>query len=814
MQLSSIKKRLRIYVLAIACVALCALAFGQTGRISGKIVDQQTGNPVEYATIALHQLEDSMLVTGSIAAEGGQFGFERVPFGTYYLKVRFMGYRPAEIENVCIARDAENLQLGQIEISKLSISLDAVHITTEKTSVEYKIDRKVINVSEQIIAEGGNATDAIKNLPSVETSLEGDIKLRGSANFTLLIDGKPTLIDASDLLKQLPASAIDKIEIITNPSAKYDPDGTSGIINVVLKKDTSLGLSVLANLSIGTGFQYSGNITLSHQAKKFAVSGGLEQQEHNIISTEISARETYSDGNTGFLSIHDRGNRFNANKRISTGLSYYLGTRNTISLSGSYNMLAIGHDKEIQNHVSNETNETGESFLSKQTFKIEPKVLELNIADEHWFDDDGKHRINFNLLVADVSVATNQNQQKYATSAGFEEVDNLRQIVVRQTEEDVRLYDTDLDYQVPLTYKGTLEAGIQIRSFMSANKYNVFNYDSTRNKMVPDSLQSNVASLSRDIYASYMTVSYSLGKWQAKLGARLEYTNRVMKSASSDAGYDFKKLDFYPSAYLSRSLSDDQQIQISYSRRINRPQLQFLNPVTFYSDGFTSVVGNPYLKPDYTNSFEINYSKPLGASYLSVETYFRQTNNKITRVQEIDEDGAVIRTMRNLNKDRMLGLEVSAGIRPAEWLEIIPRANWYQYHLDGKYDSDEVAKNSTNWRLGLTGMLWFNSKTKFQLNVDYESPTVTLDGKQQGLYYAGMAIQQSIWKERMNLTLRVEDIFNTRRMKFSSYSDSFYQSSEMYVAAPMLVFSMSYKLNKPGQRNAEKNDMSDQFNIY
>lgn len=790
------------------------LVIAQSGSIHGKVLDNQSQNPVEYATIALLRQIDSTIVTGTITGVDGTFTIQGVDSGFYNASVQSIGYQTKVIDNIRISKSADKISLPDIYLSKSFYSLDGVNIVAETAPVEYKIDKKIVNVSKQLNASGGNATDALKNIPSIETTLDGDIKLRGSSNFTLLIDGKPTVIDASDMLDQIPSSTIRQIEIITNPSAKYDPDGTAGIINVILKKEKLKGVSGIVNLSGGNGHQYSGDASVSYRGNKYAISGGIEMIENNITSSEISERETYRDDTTVFLSGYDKGNRFNKKKSIKSNFDYSLTKRNTLTFSGNYSLLSFGHETNSNNHQWTNFNNIGNYITSEDNFDINPKILELSLGDEQFFDSSGLHKLSFNLFSIHGNIANNEQLDEYISNSDFTNQLSIYDKTLRNTKENIRLYDIDLDYEKPLGEKGKLEAGFQMKTFSSSNNYNVFSYDDATIKPVWDSLQSNSVKFSRTIIAGYSSASYSLGKWEVKAGIRLEYINQLLEQQTLEAEYEYKKPDVFPSIYLSRSLPFDQHLQISYSRRINRPQIQLLNPYTFFSDGFTEMKGNPNLKPDYTNSFELNYQKNFGTSYLSIEAYYRQTNEKITRIQEVNNEGILVRTMTNLDKDYTAGIEIMGDIKPLKWLDFTPRFTWYKYRLEGNYNAVDVIKDSKNWLAGVSSSIRIKSNTSVQLTINYESPTVTLDGNRDGFFYTGAAVSQYLLNRKATLSLRGEDIFDTRRMKFSSHSDSFYQSSETYITAPQIVFSFTYRFNNFWKSRQKESDISNQFNIY
>lgn len=808
------KKRIVLLFISIILFYPFQLLEGQQTHIYGKVFEQETNIPLEYASVVLQRNNDSVIINGCLVAADGTFSFQNIYNGSYFIKVQFMGYNNAFKHGIIITDTKKSIDIGNIYLNKNAILLNEIQVVGEKRKLEYKIDRKVLNVDKELAASGGSAVDAIKNIPSVETSIDGSIKVRGSSNFTLLIDGKPTLLDASDLLAQIPASTIEKIEIITNPSAKYDPDGTSGIINVKMKKNSITGFSGIANLTGGTGPQYTGDAVINYNSNKISVSGGIEYVKQNMVNTEISDRMSTVSDTATFLSINEIGNRYNDKKSLKFSINYSLFKYNTISFSGNYNLLSIGHTSANKSYQWTNENLNGNYFLSEDKFKINPKILELNYGVEHLFDSLGNSKISLNVFNVNGSVISNEDLNMYYSETSYLNKLGIKDINSRRTSEDVNLYDLDLDYEKNFGSGALLEAGYQMKLFQTSNNYDVYTYDKIISDIKLDSLQSNSVEFKRQIHALYSTFAKNFNKFSVKAGVRVEYTNQLLEQNKEGVDYAYKKLDFYPSIYISRSLPNNQQIQLSYSRRTDRPQVQFLNPYTFFSDGFTSVKGNPDLKPDKTNSFELNYQKRFGGSNISIEPYFRQTINKISRVQEIDQSGLLIRTMKNLSNEYSLGVELMGNFRLVKWFELIPRANWFKYRLEGNYNSIDLVKNSENWRAGLTMNLIIKSNTSLQFVTNYDSPTVTIDGKMFGIYYVGMSIKQNFLNKKASLSLRVEDIFNSRHMTFKSSSNGFYQNSEMFISAPQIFLSFSYKFNNYERKNKGEKESYNNYNIY
>jgi hypothetical protein len=777
------------------------------GVIKGKIIDADSENPVEYATIALFKANSDELISGSMSDPKGNFILTNIASGDYQLVADFIGYDKQEIKSIKINNEEKTAVL-KIYLNRSVNEIEEVEVYGEKNTVDYKIDRKVINVSKNITATGGSAVDALENVPSVQTDIEGNVTLRGSSDFTVLIDGKPTVLDASDALQQIPASLIENIEIITNPSAKYDPDGTAGIINVITKKTEAKGLTGQINASAGTGLSYTGNIYLKYNSPKFSVSGGLDYSNRLFDMTGETERYTYLGDATESLFTDINGIRNMERFGANLGFDYYLTGNNTISLIGKYRDMNMDRSQTSFNAFQSNTNEIWEYYLTDDINIIKPEFYSFTISDVQKFGKKG-HELSASLFYNTHTMNKNESSLQYYSDINklYGDIYEDGTLLTNNSGED---YKFDLDYILPVRTNGKIEAGFQWNYTMSESDFN-------SEYLYPDESTDTDADLStftRNIYAGYGTYSDKIGKLEFKLGLRTEFTDRTLDQYTLDENYVYQHINLYPSAYVSYSLDNKDQFQINYSKRLNRPRHHFLNPYVMFSDGFTIMQGDPELEPEYAHVAELNYIKKFNNSFLSIETFYRKTNNKMTRLGTLNDEGILVLTMDNLDSDQSAGAEAMLNMQIFKRWTLNLNGSIYQYEVEGDYDDSYTMKKSTNWDSRVVSMLRLGKGTTLQFMAMYRSPSATIEGERAGMLFAGAAVKQDLLKKKLSLSLNVQDIFDSRHREHTTETDSYYIHSEMYRQAPFFNFQISYKINSLKNVNGDKNGETGGYEMY
>jgi outer membrane receptor protein involved in Fe transport len=760
-----------------------------SGVIKGKVIEATSSTPVEYATVTLYSAKDSTMVDGVITNADGFFEFKKLDAGEYNIIVRFMGFRKIFIAGISINDKKPVSDVGTVSLKAETTNLNEVEIVGQAPLVEYKIDRKVVNVDQQLQAQGGTAVDVLERIPSIKTDLDGNVALRGSTNFMVLIDGKPSILTGSDALNQIPASTIDKIEIITNPSAKYDPDGTAGIINIITKKNSLKGLSGIVNLSAGTSPDYTGSVLLNYRTKKTSISLGVDFGNREMTGYRNGYRESYLT-DTSYLQTENKNLMTRQSISVKAGIDYSLTEKNTMTAEGSYRYFDMSRGGTTKNEEWSSLDIIGENYLTDDLEKSQHPTYQFTLRDVQKFNREGSE-LSTSLTFDQGDDSGEEKTIQYQTDETWQDTLDMRYDYKTNTTEFERELDGDLDFQHSFTDKDKLEAGFQLRMELNDMDYKYLNN-------IPDSSfedPSNRYKFYNNVYAVYGTYSTEFKKLGLKAGLRAEYTDRNLHQVTDQTDYPYQKFDLYPSLYLTYYLPYNQQVQLSYSKRVNRPHGDMLNPYVYFSDAFNSFSGNPYLEPEFSHALEFNYQKYFGYSFLTVETYYRLTNNKMTRVQHLNDQGVMEMTMENIDNDRSLGVEMNGNIQAASWFTINPVASIYSYKLNQSTDSTESSKSSTNWNASIEFAANLKTSTRIRLNANYDSPTVTVDGTRKGVFYVGFSARQDFFHRNLSLTLNIRDVLNSRKMKGTSEADNYYSTSENWRKAPLFNVSLSYKWN-------------------
>ena len=778
-----------------------------SGVIKGKVSEASSGTPIQYATVTLYAAGDSTMVDGIITDQNGYFEFKKLDAGVYNVIVRFMGFRKVLISGITIDQSNPLKDVGMVNLKPDVTNLNEVEIVGDKPLVEYQVDRKVVNVDQQIQATGGTAVDVLEHIPSITTDLEGNVALRGSTSFMVLIDGKPSLLTGSDALQQIPASSIEKIEIITNPSAKYDPDGTAGILNIITKKNALRGLSGIVNATGASSPEAAVDLNLNYRSKKASFTLGANYSNRQMKGYRNSYRETYYGDTTDFLQTNSTNKMTRESFSLKAGIDYSLTEKNTFTTEANYPMFDMNRTSQSQNHQWNTYDESPLLYLTDDINKSSHPTLQFTLRDVQKFKKEGSE------LSAQLSFDRGDDKGDQTTKQSLmdDTWENIQQVILdykNYTGELEKEWRGDLDFTHNFTEKSKLEAGFQLRMENTVTDYDYYNWDSISSDWLYDTLNSNKYDFTHNIYALYGTYEQQFNKIGMKVGLRGEYTHRNLDQKTGGESYLYEKFDLYPSAYFTYYLPYNQQVQLSYSKRVNRPHGHELNPYPMYSDAFSMFTGNPELEPEFSHAIELNYQKLFGYSFLNIESYYRITTNKMTRVSEVNDEGVMVMTMKNIDDDRSLGVELSGNIKVNSWFNINPSATIFDYRLHQHSGDSVQTRSSTNWNARLDLSANLKSKTRIRLNGSYDSPTVTSDGTRKGVFYVGLAARQDFWDNKLSLTLNVRDLFDTRHMKGTSEGSNFYATNEMWRQAPVVSVTLSYKWNN----YSRKKSAADAFN--
>ncbi|MBW8325546.1 MAG: TonB-dependent receptor [Prolixibacteraceae bacterium] len=767
----------------------------KNGKIKGKIIDADTKSAMEYANVSIYRKQDAKLVTGAIANESGLFEIADLPFGTYYVEAGFIGFEKTTVNDIKIIPNSTSVDMGTIELAVSRQNIGTVDVVAERNRVEYKIDKKVINVTNDINAAGGSAVTVLENTPSVEVDIDGNVSLRGSSSFTVLIDGRPSVLSGSDALKQIPSSAIQNIEIITNPSVKYDPDGMAGIINVVMKKNVLSGVNGIINVNLGTGEKYGTDMMLNYKTKKYNLFFGANWNDNTDDGTMKSTRETYQNDTTTFLITDGQRDMNRGGKQLKGGFDYYLTDKTSVTVSGEIGQYNFGGGGGGNLHEYREPGDFNLYTVQENYSSREGNYVSGQASFLTKFDEMGTHKLEGSFDYRNRDGLSTETIDEFISDANFSQTNNYLSRVLTNEDDNSNDYRMKIDYTLPLEKGAKFEAGLQSRMERETELFNFKNYNPASGTFENNPLFTSDMDFKEDIHSIYSTYSGNVKAIQYMIGLRGEYTKRSIDHSKVTEPYTLDRFDLFPSAHFSYELVDKSQFMTSYSRRINRPGGRDLDPFPNYMNQYTIRIGNPDLKPEYTDSYEFSYMRKFGNSFVSLETFYRTTNDLITRIQELKEDGIIYMSADNLNRDHSLGGEIMGNINITKWLLVNTSFSLYNYKLKGEVLGKSVDRESTNYSGRLNATIKFSGDSRMQLTGFYRGPSVSAQGDQKGMIFTNLSYRQDFMKKKLSATLSVRDLLGTAKFEGTSFGDDFKSSFKMQREPRVLMLTLSYKIN-------------------
>jgi outer membrane receptor protein involved in Fe transport len=777
------------------------------GMIKGLIRDKESGTSLPYTNLILYQWADSALVTGAISDDSGMFSIGDVPEGAYYLEVKYIGYKKEILTGIEIGLETKLLDLGVIQVSAMTSELGEVVVTGARPLIEYRLDKKVIKVSENLNAMGSSVAAALENIPSITVDMDGNLALRGSTNFTLLIDGKPSPLNGSDALRQIPASAVEDVEIITNPSARYDPDGLAGIINIITKKQSLNGISGIANLSAGTRDKYRGDFLLSSKAKKITAFLGADFNDEDRLGTRTRIAATSVPDTTITIASTGKGTHSHNGYTFKAGLTYNINERNTISAEGSAGERSMGETEAAQYHEFTTPPSSDLYYVINTDGSRSGNFYSFNLQYRKVFSDDKHNLVGYFYFEKNPLEGEDEYLLQYLTDENWK-IDDAAPYMVHSGEtsrpEESRF---QIDYTVPFGAAGRLEAGYQFRFEKESEQYFFNEYDHDRGEWIDNPAFSSAMNFRQHIEAAYLMYSDEWNGFGLQGGLRGEYTYRSVANKLAEEPSVVDRFDFFPSLHLSRKVGKQDQATASYSRRINRPRGFFLDPFKSYIDPNTIRVGNPDLGAEYVDSYELSYQKGLGKSFISADAYYRLTHDKMTRVVDVQEDGIRVMSMENLDKEHAYGTEFMFNITVLPWFNFNAGVNLYRYWLQGVLYEDAVDAKSSNTDFRLTANFKLSTNTRLQLQGFYQGPSVTAQGSREQFFTSSAALRQELFGNKLAATLRFSDMFNTNRFNFTAVGPNFHDQMEFRHESQILILNLSYAINnyKRSERGEREN---------
>lgn len=832
---------------------LATVAQAQKGQVRGRVVDANTGENVEYATIALLNPQDSTLRDGSVSEANGTFSIE-APYGTYLLRITFIGYEPQYYNSkVTLSADRPNRNLGKIAIKATATLMETVEVVAQRSMVEYQLDKRVVNVDKNIVAGGGTATDVLEQVPSVAFDNDGNVTLRGSTNVKVLVNGRPSELLASDLttlLEQIPASTVENVEVITNPSAKYDPEGMSGIINIKLKERTAgvLGLNGVVNINAGAPLPFAvpdslpsfiptatGNISLNYATEKYNLflNADLGRRVRGSYGrTDIAHRNNWQDYthdlineyslNPGLMGSVKLGGEYFFNEKNSLLLSYQLrgGSRQRQNWTYAQDLLyndSISYTQVNTSLNSNINHSVNLLYTKKFNRKDEELTFDATFSTRQVHGDGTQEQTYAHLLpnwdnyYLRNSITTNHHQAL-----------NLKLNYLRPF---------DNDWRLETGYEGRLDWPNQQADYYRTEynpSHDLYKYY--------DSLSSTHFDYNLQVHALYATFGGNFSDaFSLQAGLRGEYAYTYGQDVNHPLTPAVEKSywKLYPTLHLSYQINAKQSAQLSYSRRVRRPHMWDLNPYINVMEGQHLGFGNPNLDPEFTNAFELSYNLSLNKVNLYTAAYYRQSDNMITwygfvwdslsasryawwEPYNSQYDGYWAAGPQNLAKSFNYGLEFIFDWQVTAWWKLNVSLNLYNERIEGTEllndDYSEMFQGSGKFNSFMT----LPRDWTIQFSGQYMAPGLDLQAKLDASYWFDLAVKKEVLAKRGTLTLRLSDIFCTGGWGHISDGPQLYRFVKNHRLSPTLTIGFSYKINNglKQQPQLQESDEAASESIY
>lgn len=777
----------------------------QPATVSGRIVDSISSGPLSYATIQVFESRQKKLVNGNVSADSGAFSID-IPFGRYYALVEFAGYSAHTTAEFVLSAQNSRHDLGLIRLASKAVVLSEVVVQAEKSYMQLSLDKKVFTVGKDLANAGGSATDILTNIPSVSVDPEGNVKLRGSDNVRILIDGKPSGLvsfKGSGGLQQLPASLIEKVEIVTNPSARYEAEGNAGIINIVLKKDRQQGFNGSIELITGypANFGAAANFNYRHKRINFFLNYGISYREQPSVGSLY--QEVYNPDTTFILKQNSSSTLKGLNNNIRGGLDYFFSEKSILTASYLFRRSDATRlmDIRYEDYLFTPGNLQSITERRQDEEETEPNS-EYTISYKKTFD-----KKNHELIGTIKYIDNWESSEQLFTQHSFEAngTQDPAKSVLQQSVNDEfeKQWLFQLDYVKPIGKEGKFETGFRSSLRDMTNDYIVTEKDAS-GQFVPLPGLDNVFVYNENIHALYGILANKGERISYQAGLRAEWTDvkTVLEKTNEVNPRDY--LNFFPSAHFTFELPKENAIQVSYSRRVRRPFYNDLSPFMTFSDSRNFFSGNPDLDPEFSHVGEVGHIKYFDKGSFTSGVYYRQTKDKIDRIRRVDNEGNSATRPENLRSERAWGAEFITSWTPLSWWKLDMNVNIFHADIDGTNILSTYKASTNSWFARQTSRFTFPHHLEMQLRANYEAPQKTAQGKRRGIFYIDFSTSKDIFKGKGTVTLNVLDVFNTRKFKTISEGPNFYTESYQF-RQRQINFTVNYRI-KQAKAAPRKND--------
>lgn len=783
-------------------------AWGQEGGgivIRGRVIDDAR-QPVPFANVALYNNADSTIVNGAVSDDNGVFSIE-AKTGKYFIKITFLSYEEKTIQNIAV--NSADINLGEVTLKSSSQLLEEVTVQSERSTTELYLDKRVFNVGKDLTNISGSAIEILDNVPSLSVDLEGNVSLRGSQNVRILIDGKPsglTGINTADALRQVQANLIESIEVITNPSSRYDAEGEVGIINIILKKERKQGVNGAFTVNVGYPENYGGSFNLNMRRNKFNffANYGLSYRTGPGQGSSYQRFET-PDTTFSYTQQNSR-NRTGWGHNLMAGVDYFFNEKSVLTGSLIYRRSDGLNTSNLEFNDLDENDEIVRTVIRREREEEPEDNSELALSYRkdfarkgHYLTADFKWIENIETEYASYTtedITTDSTLQERATNT-----ENERNVLIQS------------DYIQPFGEKGKFEAGVKSTLRVIDNDFLVERLLGESSWNTLPEFDNNLI-YTENIYAAYAMIGNEINRFSYQVGLRGELSDiSVELTKENDINYQ-NYFNLFPSSHLSYKLNNGNTVQLSYSYRLTRPRFRELMPFSNYSNNRSIFVGNPELKPEYTNSIESAYLLDWETGSFLSSAYYRYRTGVIERITIVDSIGYNRIIPVNLSTENAYGLEFNFTWNPIEWFRLNTNANFYRAITEGQYEDQVLERDTYTWTGRAIGRVTFLKKWNFQVNYNYRAPQETPQGRNRSMYSIDLALARDVFNGNGTLTFSVRDLLNTRKMRSIVNTvdgeELYYAENEFQWRARQLMLTFTYRLNKKKEARSRDDMGGDQ----
>ena len=822
---------MKFTVLSLLCL-LCGLVYSQS-TIKGRITDQQSGDPIEYATVSINNPVDSSFIDGAVTNEMGWFEFSGINTPTAILLVQFMGYEPYL---TTISTDSETTDLGTIALGINSQTLAEVEISGKAITSLHKVDKQVYDAGQFQNAQGGTASDVLRNLPSVSVNSFGEISVRGATGFLVMINGKPIQSEPMVVLQQLAANSIEDIEVITAPSAKYDPDGNAGIINIKTRQAFQEGLYLIANVLAGlpsieaydnaeNAPRIGADVSINYKTEAWEIAAGLDYRRYDISGRREGYVNTFlneiltefpSDGERSFDEENYSG-RFAATYQIQSNQSitagFYAGKR---TKERTADILYLNQQR---------TNIGNESFLNPEAyydlyltnntvFDGAPVLNSFTYFNENLRVRRGDFLISsldYNLAFADESSLTLSGLYERTilggptdnVSLGWPNTNEILQLQVNDNDNPLDGIRLQADYKKAVGSQ-SWESGYQFRFLKHPGDFEYFDRDLDNQVWVENPLFTNSIGLTRSIHAVYSQLSGKQGKWVYTAGLRLEYFDREVTIARPDETFNLDQFNVFPAANIGYDLGNGLSAKAGYSRRIERTTTFKMTPFPEREHSETLEQGDAELLPEYIDAVEAGLVKNWKDNSAFANVYYRRIDNVINRVNTVFNDSILNRIYTNVGVAEAIGLELGTTLYPTKNWRIYLGGNVYNYQIEGTLFGDQISTSNTIYSINANTNIDFSASLGLQLAFNYLSERVTAQGRDSRFYNPSLTLRKTFLDKKLAIALQWQNmdlgLLDSNEQRITTARNNFFTTTNYVYEVDILQFTFTYQLNQRSKK--------------